>query len=281
MGGSLLAHWLDGVQGASLPVDDRGASYGDGLFESILWHRGRAIWWPHHIRRLSRDALRLGITPPKPWAWQEDLEFAEAWLRAEDCDRAVIRLTLTRGRGGRGYAPPNPAEPLRMLQIHAAPPVRDPTPPLSMMRCRIQLAAQPALAGMKHLNRLEQVIARRECAAAGVDEGVLFDSSGALACCTSGNLLLHREGAWVTPPIELAGVEGIAREHLLRQGLVAVQALDDRDLAAADAVAVCNSVRGILPIARLDDRGFDDLSATHALQQALHRIEPAFLATAD
>lgn len=276
---SLLAHWLDGVQGAPLAVDDRGAAYGDGLFESILWCRGRAVWWAHHIRRLSRDALRLGIAPPKPWSWQEDLDFATAWLRAEGCERAVLRLTLTRGRGGRGYAPPEPAEPMRMLQIHDAPSVECAQQPLALMRCRIRLATQPALAGMKHLNRLEQVIARRECSVAKVDEGLMFDAEGALVCSTMGNVLLHLDGRWLTPPIERAGVAGIARDHLIRHGLASEQPLHEPELARADALAVCNSVRGILPVGSLDGQPFDDLEETRALQQALHDIEPSFLST--
>lgn len=278
---SLLTHWVDGAAEAVLAVDDRGLAYGDGLFETMLWSRGRAVWWVHHIRRMSQDAARLGIAAPKPWLWQEDLDAASAWLRTQGLGRAVLRLTLTRGRGGRGYAPPEPATPTRMLQVHAAPTLSESRAVLRLKRCRIHLAVQPALAGIKHLNRLEQVLARRECAQAGMDDGVMFDPAGAVVCTTMGNLLLRVGQEWLTPTIVDCGIAGVLRGQLLRHRLVYEGPISEIELADANALAVCNSVRGILPVTSLDGHPMIGMQETQQLRDALAALEPAFAPSTD
>src|SRR5690554_5854709 len=150
-------------------LDDRGLNYGDGLFETVRVVHGRAPLWPRHRERLQQGAARLGIS--------FDVAALESALSVAcaDVDSAVIKVLLTRGRGGRGYRidPQQPAT-LR-LSRH---PLRLPSEALYrngllLGRCDLTLARQPALAGIKHLNRLEQVLARRQVDAEGWDDGLL------------------------------------------------------------------------------------------------------------
>src|SRR5690606_2725116 len=138
-----------------LQPDDRGFRYGEGVFETMRAHRGAVPWWPAHWQRLARGAARLGLPLPPPGM---ALAEASALLAGGN---AVLRLQLTRGGGGRGYASPGTAEPTWVLSLHSLPPVPA-GEGLRLRWCGLRLAAQPALAGIKHCNRLEQVLARAE-----------------------------------------------------------------------------------------------------------------------
>ncbi len=255
---------------------DRGLGYGDGLFESMRLHAGRLPWWDRHWARLARGAARLGIPMP-----DEATVRAEAEGLGGGEAAGVIKLLLTRGRGGRGYQPPAEPQPTVLITRHPLPPAW-PDDGLVLRWCELRLARQPALAGLKHCNRLEQVLARAEWREEAVHEGLLRDDTGALRCATAANVLVRIGGAWLTPRVDAAGVAGVCRGWLLEQGLVR-EAGADLDLAAvegAEALALCNAVRGILPVARLGARRWDDLAPALALRARLASAEPAFAAQA-
>ena len=145
--------------------------------------------------------------------------------------------------------------------------------------CGLRLAAQPALAGIKHCNRLEQVLARREVDAAGCDEGLLMDPDGHVVSAISANLLVHLDGEWLTPPVDRCGVAGVLRGWLLQQGLARVRSLTPQDLESADHVALCNAVRGILPVVSLERRACAVGLALDELQGRLAMAYPMFSTT--
>ena len=254
----------------ALPAQDRGLAYGDGLFETLRVHAGRAPWWNAHLARLAAGAARLGLPAPDAgWLATQARE-----LVAGAPEDAVLKLVLTRGAGGRGYAPASDPRPGWVLSLHALP---APLPaPLRLRWCTLRLARQPALAGLKHLNRLEQVLARAEWTDPDIHEGLLLDSAGKLACATSANVFLLRDGQWCTPPVDQAGVAGIARAWVLAQGRAREQRLTVADVEAAEALFLCNAVRGILPVGRLGERRWDPHPAVRELQAALGRQVPAF-----
>lgn len=260
-----------GTRIAAPAPGNRGLAYGDGLFETMRAHRGALPWWDAHWARLSRGGARLGIALP-----------AEAFVREQarelfaDGGDGVLKLLVARGGGARGYAPVAGAPPAWQLSRH---PLPDAAPPegLRLHWCGTGLAVQPALAGLKHCNRLEQVLARAEAEAAGCDEGLLCDPDGHVVSATSANLFALRDGRWRTPPVDRCGVAGTCRARLL-DALDAVEVrLSVADVEDADAVFLCNAVRGILPVASLGARRWAPVDEAMAdARRALGRSHPAF-----
>jgi len=269
---------VDGLAEHALPLDDRGLAYGDGLFETILLYRGRPVLWDAHLDRLKRGADALGIAAPTSPDWQQDLAGLLLQCPAPLPERLVLKLVLTRGGGGRGYAVDPASAPRRISRLLPAPPA-DAALRESGIRlrwCGLRLSRQPRLAGLKHLNRLEQVLARAECSDPDIDEGLLCDSSGTVVSAIAGNLFVGRGGRLLTPPINAAGVAGTCRGALLAAGVAVEQALGIADIESADELFLCNSVRGILPVGRLGDRCWPVGPLTRAALACLAAIDPAF-----
>ena len=250
-------------------IANRGLNYGDGLFETMRIHRGDVPLWPRHLVRLRDGAKRLGIAMP-------DVAFVEARIAdmARGCDAGVLKLLLTRGDGGRGYAPSAAARPVWMLALHPLPAAASEA--LQLVWCDTPLPVQPLLAGIKHCNRLEQVLARMEVDRAGADEGLVCDADGQVVSATAANLLVLRGGRWLTPPLERCGVAGVLRGWLLEAGLVTVEPLSRDAVLAADALALCNAVRGILPVGRLGDRNWPPHPSFDELKARLSMAYPMF-----
>lgn len=260
------------AQHAVIAADDRGLNYGDGLFETLRVHAGHPVWWDAHWARLYCGAQVLGIATPPP----ETALSVCAPLLAQPGD-GVLKLLLTRGSGGRGYAPPEFAQSELIVSRHPLP-TPFPVTGLHLRWCTLRLGIQPLLAGLKHCNRLEQVLARAECNDSAIHEGLLCDAEGAPTCATAANLFVLREGDWLTPPIDRAGIAGICRQWLLAQGIGRECRLTREDVDSDDAIFLCNAVRGILPVARLDARCFEPHPEVRRIVRLLARAEPAFAA---
>lgn len=244
----LVGLWRGGERLPVLDPADRGLAYGDGLFETLRACHGQLPWWPRHRARLAAGAARLGLPLPDEAVLEQAL--AEGLARAPE---GVIKLVLTRGSGGRGYLPPATPQPL--LACFTTPLPAPSAAPLVVDVLGLRLARQPALAGIKHLNRLEQVLGAQEAACRGLDEGLMADEAGQLVCATRGNVFVCLDGAWRTPPVDRAGVAGIARGLLLERWPALVEApLTLADLARAEALFLANAVRGILPVGRCGGR---------------------------
>jgi 4-amino-4-deoxychorismate lyase len=253
----------------AVPPDSRGQAYGDGLFETMRVDRGAVHWWDAHWSRLARGAHRLDLRLPDPKRVRQ--AFATLF---DDAGDGVCKLLLSRGGAGRGYAPEPGAAPLWIAARHALPvPVRR---GLVVHWATVSVAIQPMLAGLKHCNRLEQVLARAECARVGSDEALMCDGDGHVAGATSANVFVRHDGRWRTPRVDRCGVAGVCREHLLSLLDASEEPLSPAVVEQADAVFLCNAVRGILPVARLGARTWRDLSASQAVAQRLARVHPSF-----
>lgn len=255
---------------AVIEADDRGFNYGDGLFETIRVHAAQPIWWAAHWARLQRGAAALALECP---AADAVLAAARPLLHAHR--DGVLKLLLGRGRGGRGYAMPEPAQARLLLSWHPLP-ASAPADGLRLRWCDLRLGIQPRLAGLKHCNRLEQILARAEWNDPEVHEGVLCDALGAVTCAISANLCVRIDGRWLTPPLDRCGIAGICREWLLRAGLAHEARLSPLAVETAEAMFLCNSVRGILPVRALAGRDFAPHPEVHALMRRLAEAEPAF-----
>src|SRR5690606_27572242 len=166
-----------------------GLAYGDGLFETMAARDGRIRRLTQHLERLAEGCRRLGLEPP-----DAGVVAAEIAGHLPARGRAVVKLVLTRGPGARGYTPPDVAHPTRILSISSWPsyPPRHYTAGMNVRTCALRLGRNPALAGLKHLNRLEQVLASAEVRGAGADEGLLLDSEGLVAGATTNNVFAVR-----------------------------------------------------------------------------------------
>ena len=254
----------------AIAPDDRALAYGDGLFETMRVHAGTLPWWEAHWSRLVRGGERLHMALPRP-----ERVRAEAARLFDDGADGVLKLLVSRAGGARGYAPPVDGQVRWMIARHALPP-EAPSTGVRAIWCDIRMAVQPALAGIKHCNRLEQVLARGECVAAGVDEGLMQDVDGCVVSATSANLFVLRDGAWLTPRVDRCGVAGTCRAQLLQVLEAREATLDVAAVEAAEAVFLCNAVRGILPVARLGARTWPPHPSVAEARRILARLHPGF-----
>ncbi|PWK89956.1 aminodeoxychorismate lyase [Fulvimonas soli] len=255
---------VNGVAAAAVGAADRGLAYGDGLFETVRFVGAGAPLWARHMERLARGCARLGLPPPDP-----ALLLREARAVGEGLDAAVVRITLTRGEGPRGYAPPAAPSPTRIVAAFPPPPPRaqDYRDGVRVRTCGLRLAEQPRLAGLKHLNRLEQVLARAEWNDPAIAEGLLLDAAGRVVSATAANLFAVLDGELVTPALDRCGVAGVARAEIMAVRAVREAELKPDRLAAASELFLSSSVRGILPVRAWDARACAVGPVTRALQR--------------
>jgi 4-amino-4-deoxychorismate lyase len=240
---------VNGVEGASISADDRGLQYGDGLFETMAAANGKVLRLDRHLARLAEGCHRLGMPTPSSDQIESDCVRVLEGLGA-----AVVKLVVTRGPGPRSYVPP--AHPtLTRIVVSTAQQVSETEAarPLTVRICETRLGRNPRLAGIKHTNRLEQVLAGAELREPQVDEGLMRSTDDRLVCATAANLFMVRNGRLLTPQISDCGVSGVMRETVLRAaaqlGLeVEVGDFTLADLERADEFFLTNAVRGIRPV---------------------------------
>lgn len=245
--------WVDGVAQSQVGLNNRGLAYGDGLFETIAVRSGRPMLLDRHLQRLHSGCERLALVADPQQVREEVLAYATAM------GEGVLKLILTRGDSPRGYAADPRAPARRILQASSLPsyPAAHGAEGVRLFPCRTRLAEQPLLAGLKHLNRLEQVLARNEWQGSDYAEGLMCDGQGRVIEGVYSNLFLVRDGMLYTADLARCGVAGTLRAELLDQApalgiRVKVCDLTLQDLAAADEVFVCNSLYGIWPVLGVD-----------------------------
>src|SRR3972149_5383931 len=203
---------VNGVPANSIGIRDRGLLYGDGVFRTLRASGGQALHWPLHYQKLLHDCTSLGVVCPDP-----GLLSAELNGLLERHPDGVIKLIVTRGEGARGYAPPARVEPTHLWDVSPLPdyPADWATSGIKARLCQLRLGQQPRLAGIKHLNRLENVLAAAEWNDPDIAEGLLLDISGNVIEGTRSNLFMVRGGTLLTPDMSLCGVAGVQRERVM------------------------------------------------------------------
>lgn len=262
---------VNGNPADTIAVADRGLSYGDGVFRTLRVQQGSPFCWPRHFEKLHHDCHALQIPCPG-----EDILLQEI-AQLSGTGSGVAKIMVTRGIGERGYAPSLRSTPTRVVSFHPAP-VYDAafyahgiTPHL----CDLRLSRQPRLAGIKHLNRLENVLAAAECQAAGAAEGLLEDEEGFIISGTRSNLFAVIGGRLSTPDLSASGVAGVQRDRVIawaeQHGVqCTVARLRLGDLLQADEIFLVNSVFGLWPVARVQEKDFDQRQMSLAIQTWLN-----------
>ncbi len=255
---------LDGQLCDSPLLLDRGLAYGDGLFETIALCDGQLLGWAAHMARLQRGCAVLKLPAPDGAQLLREAEHVAAGRR-----RGIVKILLTRGSGGRGYRPPLATRVRRIVGVHEWPSDLDSNlrQPVATWVCRQRLGHNPQLASIKHLNRLEQVLASLEWPAPDYFEGLMLNLDGDLIEGIRSNVFVVRNQVLQTPDLTQAGIAGIVRQAVLdiasSHGLkLRIGTLAMTQLADADEVFLCNSVIGLRVVGRIDSGG-SSIALTH------------------
>ena len=250
---------INGKEDHLIDAGDRGLSYGDGLFETLAVSANSPCLWKDHMRRLEAGCLRLGIPVPE----QESLR-EEVLREIGSAQQGVIKIIVTRGPGGRGYRLPGKVIPTRMVHYTPWPEhIQEARAKGVAVRvCSSRLGLNPTLAGLKTLNRLEQVIARSEWSSPAIFEGLMCDLEGRIVEGTMSNLFLLRGGVLVTPDLSRCGIAGVMRRVVMttaeEMGIrVSVEEITLEALMHSDGLFLSNSLIGIWPIREVSGTRFD------------------------
>lgn len=245
---------INGTPGSSISIHDRGLLYGDGVFRTLRIHDGQPLHWVRHYRKLLNDCAALQLACPPDALLLEELQ-----QLATQQPESIAKIIVTRGEGQRGYAPPAGASPTRILALSPSPdyPPHFYAQGVRLRICELRLSQQPRLAGIKHLNRLENVLAAAEWSDPDVPEGLLLDSEGNIIEGTRSNLFAVFGAELVTPDLALCGVAGVQRERVLewaaqQQGMPChIRRLGIHELFDADELFLVNSIIGLWPVREL------------------------------
>lgn len=247
----MLECLVDGEISTQISVEDRGLQYGDGLFETLAVNQGQPRFWQSHMDRLAAGCERLQLPAPPQSVLLREVQTVSAGQH-----HCVVKIMVTRGTSGRGYAPSFPVTANRIVCSYPFPddPGHLDQVGIRTRICKLRLALQPALAGIKHLNRLEQVTARAEWSDRSIHEGILLDSEDHVISAISSNIFLVAGDRLLTPRMDRCGVRGVMRANILKAFKTSCEqrriTLDM--LPEADSVFVCNAVRGVFPVIQID-----------------------------
>lgn len=262
--------FINGTPAISIPALDRGLLYGDGVFRTFVREQGATRCWSRHFRKLAADCAALAIACP-----DEALLEDEVSRLPPDC---VGKIIVTRGSGVRGYALTPGVGTTRIVSASPLPsyPEYYRSHGVRAHLCDLRLGHAPRLAGIKHLNRLENVLARMEWDDPEIAEGVLLDESGYVVEGVMSNLFAWREGVLSTPELSLCGVAGVQRERLLefasRAGVpTAVRPLSLAEFMASEAIMMSNSVMGLWQILEFNGKVWPVLGIVGQLRALLER----------
>ena len=267
-----LQSLINGEQAEHISIRDRGFQYGDGCFETIRVLSNKPILWSAHLKRLrlACEVLRLSV--------DFDLLQSEMTqlLQTNKTADVILKITLTRGEGGRGYAPTEQADCTRIMQLidYVAPATNKGA---RVVVCQHRLSSNSQLAGIKHLNRLDQVLASaqipKDC-----DEGLCLDESGYVIEGCRSNILLAIDNELLTPDLGKSGVQGVMLNHLIeefaKQGAQVVRrAISLSELKTASEILLCNSVFGVWAVAEIQNEGWGKAREEERFNTAAFEIQ--------
>ncbi|HHQ13458.1 MAG TPA: aminodeoxychorismate lyase [Chromatiales bacterium] len=262
---------INGTDKPCVHPQDRGLAYGDGVFETVAIRDGRLRLIDYHLDRLELGCARLGFAAPV-----RDCLSAELSGLAQNLRHATGKIIVTRGVGPRGYRPPESPEPTRIIGVEATLPKSGAAVRrgVRVRSCDTRLAGNPLLAGIKTLNRLEQVLARAEWSDPAIAEGLMCNTAGDVICGTMSNVFVVRGKCLMTPELNDCGVRGVMRRFVLETarelGIDTVEAvLPLQALHQADELFLTNSQFGIWPVAEWEGQHFAAGTLTRQLMDAL------------
>jgi 4-amino-4-deoxychorismate lyase len=266
-----MSAMINGQLAQSLSVMDRALAYGDGIFRTFIVQKGAPLHWELQYQKLAHDAASIGIKCPPSETIYADIQhlFGD--------DTGVVKIIVSRGEGGRGYSIPTEQNPTRIVFKFSIP-----SYPESYTRegvvvhcCRLRLGQQPLLAGIKHLNRLENVLASQERTGLNFQEGLMLDQHGHVIEGTMSNLFARYQNRLLTPDLSQCGVAGVTRDQIISLAHKIdlepiVKHIAYNDLFDADEVILCNSVIGVWQVIGLDQHQWSNQGLATKLKAILN-----------
>ncbi|MCK6262094.1 aminodeoxychorismate lyase [Vibrio sp. ZSDE26] len=261
--------WVNGQPSEAISLTDRSFQYGDGCFTTMLTREGRIENWSAHQSRMERCLTLLNIDQPN-WNQVQD------WLKkaALTSPKGGLRLNITRGEGGRGYSCYGVSN-INIVISHFAYPAQYKTwgeHGIELGVCHYQLGLNPHLAGHKHNNRLEQILAKQDIDSQGFFDGIVTDLQGHIVETTMANIFWIKEGSLYTPSLTNSGVAGVVREALLKKAKekqlpINMGSFKLPALLNAEEVFITNSICEIVPVTKIKDKLFPVGPATREFQE--------------
>ncbi|MEO5702752.1 MAG: aminodeoxychorismate lyase [Gammaproteobacteria bacterium] len=265
---------INGHQSSLISAEDRGLLYGDGLFETLAVFNGQPRLWDRHMRRLCLGCVRLGIPSPDLTALR-----AEALVVCQSAPQAVLKIIVTRGSAQRGYRGLSATNPTRIVALYPwfDYPADFEQHGIAVRVCTTRLGSNPALAGIKHLNRLEQVLARNEWDDPAIPEGIMLDGQGQVIEGTMSNIFMVCDGRLLTPDLSQCGVAGIMRELILETAVAmalpaTITVLSLNEMMNAQEIFLCNSLIGLWPVHALAETRFPVGPVTRCMAARLNEL---------
>ena len=262
---------VNGEPGGVISIHDRGLQFGDGVFETIAVQSGEPLCREAHFARLEAGCRHLSIACP-----DRNLLEHEALQLCRAHEAAVLKIVVTRGTGGRGYGLPEEITPNRIMTVHERPdyPAVYYREGIPSYICARRLAHQPDLAGIKHLNRLEQVLLRAEITSTSCPEGVALGPHGNVIEGSMSNLFMVKNGKLFTPDLSRCGVEGVIRKSIIERYEAAgietgIREIKPEELYEADEVFYCNSVIGVWPVRCIGNKVFNGIDTALEIMKKL------------
>jgi 4-amino-4-deoxychorismate lyase len=261
-----------------VPVTDRGLQYGHGVFETLAVDRGTPVMWAEHLLRLRRGCERLGLAAP-----EEAVLLREIQTVCSGRQRALVKVMVTAGEGSRGYQLPANPVPNRIVAAFAFP--EDCTAArntgVKLRVCEQRMGLNRPLAAIKHMNRLEQVLARAEWDDPAVADGLMLDQEDFVISVTCANLFLVSDGLLLTPRLDRCGIRGVVRDGILSQFASSSEKrrITTEFLHEAEEVFICNSIRGVWPVTDIAGREYHIGPRTREVQDWLAGLSPLLART--
>lgn len=263
--------WVNGVLQGSIDPSDRGLAYGDGLFATMRTSHDGILFFNTHQSRLTDGAARLGFEWRMGSALYQQLEDL-----ARQYPHHCIKLLVSRGVGGRGYTPPQAVNVTEVVSVHPIPShyAHWQKNGINLKTSPVRLSIQPLLAGIKHLNRLEQVLIKAQLLPSNVDDWLVLDTEAKVIESSMANIFFIKDNEVITPSLAQCGVSGVMREQVInalleQQSNIQCLPFGAERLGEFDSAFITNSVLGVVDVLAIDSLKFTRSPITANLRQTL------------
>ena len=270
------SYLINGSFNQAISPFDRGFAYGDGIFRTLVMRNGVPECWPQHYQKLVADCAAINIVCPSAELLMSDLQQLFLIDAQSEENSSVAKIIITRGEGNRGYTPPPITAPMRVVTKSPMPeyPETRFTDGVNLTVCETRLAAQPLLAGIKSLNRLENVLARMEWNSPDIADGILLDANDNVIECTAANIFARFSNTLITPNLTQCGVAGITRQRIIDLAhtialKISIETFSLEKLFAADEVIICSSLYGAWQVKSIQEKTIKTASLAANIRGAL------------
>ncbi len=258
---------IDGKKQSKASIFNRNTQFGDGLFETCLVENKKLLFWSNHFERMKLGCDRLKISMIDETLWLSDIKKAFSLMKIDNC---IVKLVLSRGESLRGYSYKDNIRPIRITIVSELK-KNNQDKGFSLEFCNSGYNSNPKLAGIKHCNRLEQVIAR---AGIKVDDGIMLDENENVVSVTQGNIFCIQGNRLITPNLDKCGIEGTRRAVILKIAVdlgfdINIKNLSVAELLRSDEVFISNSIQGVGPVNQIEDFVYSKHKITEIISETL------------